>query len=245
MWEQVMGPLTGLLTEILNALFGAVRDYGLAIVLLTALVRVVMLPLTIKQTKSMHDLQRIQPKLKALQEKYKKDKEKMQEEMVKLYQEHKVNPLGGCLPMLIQLPIMIALFEMLRRPETFQLPTGVVHPSFYFLVPDLTSMLSKYVPLGPGLFEAIGKGALLPGAPYLVLLVLFVVTTYLPQKMMSQDPQQNRMMMIMSVMMVWIGWTIPAGVILYWVTSNVFMLIQQYVMLRVLPTEGGEGDGKK
>lgn len=142
--------------------------------------------------------------------------------------------------MLIQLPIMIALFRMLQSPKSFDLAAGA-KANFWIVVPDLTTTLKS---AAGGSLGALSSN-LAVALPYLILLVLFVVTTYLPQKMMSQDPQQNRMMVIMSVMMVWIGWTIPAGVILYWVTSNVFMLIQQYVMLRALPTQGGEDDGKK
>ena len=220
MWQQAIK----LLQDILNFFYTGVGDYGLAIILLTVVVRVAMLPLTIKQTKSMHDLQRIQPKLKALQEKYKSDKQKMQEEMMKLYQDNRVNPLGGCLPTIVQLPVMIALFQMLREAKSFQFGA----PKFFWLIPHLTDTAATAFKGGIGL-----------AVPYIILLALFVGTTYLPQKMMSQDPQQERMMVMMSVFMAFIGWTIPAGVILYWVTTNIFTLGQQYLMLRPRATEGG------
>ena len=114
--KALWGEVIQILIQTLNFIYGFVGDYGVAIILLTVVIRVAMLPLTIKQTRSMHDMQRIQPKLTEVQEKYKNDKEKMQEEMMKLYKEHQVNPLGGCLPMIVQLPVMIALFQMLRLP---------------------------------------------------------------------------------------------------------------------------------
>lgn len=223
----VWADLIGLLVGILNYFYALVGDYGLAIILLTLLVRLAMLPLTIKQTKSMHDMQRIQPKLKALQKKYKNDKQKLQEEMMKVYEEHRVNPLGGCLPTLLQLPVMFALFQMLGKTSTFKLSAGA-KPSLYFLLPDLTSSAAKG-----------WSTSVLAALPYALLLVVVVLTTYLPQKMLSKDPQQNRMMIMMSGFMAFIGWSLPAGVMLYWVTTNVFTLVQQYVMLRGMPQEGG------
>jgi YidC/Oxa1 family membrane protein insertase len=213
------------LAAVLNFIYAGVHDYGVAIILLTIGIRVALLPLTIKQTRSMHELQKIQPKLKAVQEKYKDDKQKQQEEMMKLYQENKVNPLGGCLPTLLQLPIMILLFRMLLDPKTFQ-----AHPPrFLFLLPNLTQTLNKAIPHG-----------WISALPYGVLLVVVVLTTYLPQKMMSQDAQQDRMMLIMSAFMAWISLGLPAGVLLYWVTTNIWTVAQQYVMLRPVSVEGGK-----
>jgi YidC/Oxa1 family membrane protein insertase len=218
-WNGALAFLAG----ILNFIYQGVHDYGVAIILLTVAIRVALLPLTIKQTRSMHELQKIQPKLKAVQDKYKEDKQKMQEEMMKLYQENKVNPLGGCLPTLLQLPVMIALFRMLLDSHTFR-----GQPSFYFLLPDLTQTLGK----------AWAHG-LATATPYAILLVVVVITTYLPQKMMAQDPQQSRMMVIMSVFMAYISINLPSGVLLYWVTTNIWTVAQQYLMLRPVATEGG------
>ena len=100
----------------LNWFYSWTGDYGVAIILLTVAMRILLIPLTIKQTKSMYEMQEIQPKLKALQEKHKKDKEKLQEETLKFYKENKVNPFGGCLPLLIQMPVFIALFRVLGTP---------------------------------------------------------------------------------------------------------------------------------
>jgi len=120
-----------------------VGSWGLAIIVLTVLVRLLLMPLTIKQTRSMYEMQRIQPKLKALQAKYKDDKEKLNEETLKFYQENKVNPFGGCLPMLLQMPLLIALYQVLGGTEgnpglmmEYLEKTGEIG-NFYFLIPDI------------------------------------------------------------------------------------------------------------
>lgn len=225
--QAALAPLVTLLTATLNAIYEVVRDYGVAIVLLTLAVRIAMLPLTIKQTQAMHDMQRLQPQLKALQEKYKKDKQKLQEEMMKLYQEHKVNPLGGCLPMLLQLPVMFALFMMLRNAESFSLAAGA-KPSFWILLPDLTGSAAQSYAAG-----------LLNGLPYATLVALMVATTYLSSVMLSKEPQQKRMMLMMSGFMAFIGWSLPAGLLLYWLTTNLFTLVQQWIMMRGKREGGG------
>jgi YidC/Oxa1 family membrane protein insertase len=188
-------------------------DWGLAIIMLTVAVRIIILPLTIKQTKSMYEMRKIQPKLKKLQEKYKKDKQKLQEEIMKFYKEHKVNPLAGCLPLLLQLPIMFALFRVLIR---------LGEERFLFVLPDISLSAS-------GAQSTLGLPA---QAPYFLLVVLMVITTYIPSKMMSTDPQQDKMMLFMSVFMAFIGWSLPAGVLLYLVVSQVWTIGQQYVSIR-------------
>src|SRR6266571_203370 len=104
--------LLSFLGKSLSLFYDVIPSYGLAIILLTVAVRLVMLPLTIKQTRSMQEMQRLQPEVKRIQAKYKGDRQKMNEEMMSLYKEHKVNPLGGCLPLLLQLPIFLALYRV-------------------------------------------------------------------------------------------------------------------------------------
>lgn len=175
--------------------------------MLTIAVRIFLIPLTIKQTRSMQAMQKIQPKLKKLQEKYKNDKEKLQKEMMKFYSEHKVNPLGGCLPLLLQLPIFFALFRMLMSNEELK------KAGFLWM-----SNLSK-------------------PDPYLILVGLMVATTYLSQKMITTDPQQEKMMIPMTLFMAFIAWKLPAGILVYWVTTNIWTIIQQYITLKTVPTE--------
>jgi YidC/Oxa1 family membrane protein insertase len=130
MLEPVAGPLLQGLGVLLSFLYDLVRSYGLAIILLTVLVRVVLLPLTIRQTRSMQEMQKLQPKIKELQRKYKGNRQKVAEETQKLYREHQVNPLGGCLPLLLQLPVFFALFGVLRATEgAFAVPSEPIRPA--------------------------------------------------------------------------------------------------------------------
>lgn len=201
-------PFEKLLLQILDFFYRYVQNYGTAIILLTVLVRIIMLPLTIKQTKSMRALQKIQPKLKKLQEKYKGDKERLQKEMMKFYAEHKVNPLSGCLPLLLQMPIFIALFRMLISNEDLK------RAGFLWI-----KSLGKPKP-----YSILGIKAI--GDP--ILVGLMVVTTYLSQKMITADPQQEKMMLPMTLLMAFIALSLPSGVLLYWVTTNILTMIQQY-----------------
>ncbi|MCL6473199.1 MAG: YidC/Oxa1 family membrane protein insertase [Firmicutes bacterium] len=213
LWQGLINILRDILFFFHNNI---VSDFGMAIVLLTVLVRVVILPLTIKQTKSMYEMQKLQPKLRALQEKYKDNKEKLQQEMMKFYAENKVNPFGGCLPLILQLPIFFALFRMLITTKELVSATSF----FGIFVLGMT----------PGKALGAGVGTFIP---YLLLILLLAVTTYLPQKMMTSDPQQQKMGLYMTPLMVFIGWTLPAGALIYWVTTNLWTMAQQYVMLKI------------
>ncbi|MCR5833666.1 MAG: YidC/Oxa1 family membrane protein insertase [Selenomonadaceae bacterium] len=192
--------LTGLYS--ITEMFG-MPSYGLAIILLTVLVKILVYPLTKKQFKSMKAMQRLQPEMKKLQEKYKKDPKVMQQKMMELYQKEDVNPMSGCLPMLIQMPILMGMYYTL-----FNLDYGGAAPSFMWL---------------PSLSEP---------DPYYVLPLLAALTTFLPQKMMSttteQNPQMKIMMIIMPIFIGWISLSFPAGLVLYWVTMNVVQIVQQW-----------------
>ena len=226
---------THLILQILNGLYSMVGSYGLAIVLLTIAMRIVLAPVQWKQTKSMYEMQRIQPKLKALQAKYKNDKEKQQAEMMKFYQENKVNPLGGCLPLLLQMPIFIALFRVLRYDlplEIAKLPAiqQTAAKSFWIIMPDLT-LAPKVVFSASGLVAAL---------PYVIFAVGFAVSTYLPTALMPNAEKQTKTMgLYMSLMMLYIGWISPGGVLLYWVTSSILQIAQQQIQLFFIArTEG-------
>lgn len=189
------------------------------------------MPLTIKQTKSMQEMKRIQPKLKELQAKYKDNKEKLQEEIMKFYKEHKINPLSGCLPLLLQLPIMFALFRVLLA-----LGKGDEKHNFLAAMDDISlSAQQAWAAVGTEGLTVLGT------APYLLLAVFMIGTTYWQSKMMSADAQQDRMMLFMSLFMAWLGWTLPAGVVLYLVVTNLWTIGQQYVTVRTASavTEGG------
>ncbi len=237
MWEAIKT----LLFQGLQSLESITGDWGWAIILLTIGLRLAMVPLTVKQTKSMYELQRIQPKIKQLQEKYKNDKEKLQEETLKFYSENKVNPFGGCLPILLQMPVFLALFQVLGTTAKNASPTWNL-PAYLGTLSGAEQAAAKSF----GLFglrilsditltpQAVFKADGIMGAiPYVTLVVLFGLSIWLPQQLMPGEKQQKQTGMIMAVMMLWFGWISPAGVLLYWVTSSVIGLIQQQITLKV------------
>jgi len=231
----VLAPIEQGLFWILQFLHGVVGDYGLAIISLTIVVRVALLPLTIKQTRSMYELQRIQPKIQALQAKYKNDKEKLQEETLKFYQENKVNPFGGCLPMLIQMPIFFALYRMLGTTgDTVGLfPTYIATLSaeaaaqasrFWVILPDITLSAKQVFTVG-GFGDAL---------PYVIFVILFGLSTLLPQFLQpGAQAQQKQMAIVMGAMMLFFGWSVSGGVVLYWVTQGLLGLLQQAIQTRI------------
>lgn len=206
--------------QYMHSVFG---DWGLAIIAITIIFRVLLIPITAKQVKATYELQRIQPKMKALQEKYKDKPEKLQEEMAKFYSENKVNPLGGCLPSLLQMPIFIALFQVLRAEGTF--PEGA---TFLGIIPNLT--------ITPG--TIFSQQGLVTALPYLVLVALGGIATLIPQLMQKTGDKQTRTVgMYMSVMMLWFGWISPAGVLLYWISSSLFGAAQQVILQKALASK--------
>ena len=181
-------------------------SYGLAIILLTFLIRIVFWPLNHKSMVSTRHMQEIQPLITALKEKYKGDAQKQQQEMMALYKEHKINPMGGCLPMLIQIPVFFALFVVLR---------GAIELRFssFLWIADLSTpenLFADVLPIG------------------LNILPLFMgVTMWLQQKMTpTSDPQQQKMMMMMPVLFTFMFYSFPSGLSLYWSVNQVMMIVQ-------------------
>lgn len=223
MWES----FKQIIFTFLQQIEGVAGDWGLAIIVLTVLVRLALMPLTVKQTKSMYELQRIQPKIKELQKKYSDDKEKLQEETLKFYQENKVNPFGGCLPMLLQMPLLFALYAVLGGTEKspglmmqYLSESGEIG-KFLFLIPDIAKT--------PGMvFKADGIIAVIP---YAILVVLFGLSVWLPQALMPGERQQKMIGAYMGVMMLFFGWSAPAGVLLYWDISSIWGVAQQQIMM--------------
>jgi len=223
LWDQ----FKELIFQLLMQIEAVVGDWGLAIIVLTVLVRLALMPLTMKQTKSMYELQRIQPKIKELQKKYKDDKEKLQEETLKFYQENKVNPFGGCLPMLLQMPVLFALYQVLggtaQHPGVMMtyLAKNDMVARFFFLIPDIAKTPSM-------VFKAQGFAAAIP---YAILVILFGLSVWLPQALMPGERQQKMIGAYMGVMMLFFGWSAPAGVLLYWDVSSIWGVAQQQIMM--------------
>lgn len=222
---QILNPLTTLLHTILQFFYGFTHNWGWAIVLLTILVRVVLIPLTYRQFKSMRGMQQLQPQIKALQEKYKGNRELLNQKMMEFYKENQVNPMGSCLPLVLQMPVFFALFYALNPKRAAN--AGVfVHNLSWLWIRD-------WGPGQPGwLARDITKFDL-------ILLVFYVASQFLSSlQTTSKDPTQRMMMMSMPVVIgvvMYVGrW--PAGLFIYWVTSNLWTIGQQYVITRVLPT---------
>lgn len=256
-WSSLWNGIVDGLNFILQALYKLTGNYGVATILLTVLVKLVLLPLTIKQTRSMIAMQKIQPEIKKLQEKYKDDRERLSQEMMKFYKENKVNPLGGCLPLLLQMPIFFALFTVLRKylltaptlmvGNTYAVFKGL--PQYAAGLPGAYEPLPIVKPAGFLWIKNLADSTRLAD-PTFILIILLAATTYYSQKQVMTDPRQKNMMIIMPLITAFIGWSLPAGVALYWLTTNTLQILQQFAMERYdkkhprEETKGGE-KGKK
>lgn len=279
MFDFIAYPIGALLRIIYNTI--AFKNYGLSIILLTVIIKVIVLPLTIKQTRSMAKISEIQPQLQKLQEKYKSDPQKLNQEMAKLYQENKVNPAGGCLPLIIQMPILFSLYYVISQPLKYMFRISAETISHVFsMIPaeavkatamhDLSIItyfsenVDKLSNLGGSISEHMllnmnFLGIDLGGIPsldfsrlfgsspdmqawYLLMVpLLAVVSTYISMKYsMKQTPQQNNnpsanamqksMGLVSPIMTGFISFSVPAGLGLYWIISNLFQLAQQLFM---------------
>jgi YidC/Oxa1 family membrane protein insertase len=233
---NIFQPLIDVFEAVLKFFHNSVGvGWGLAIVLLTITVRALLLPLSFKQFHSMQKLQRVAPELKQIQNKYKEDKQRQQQEVMKFYKENDVNPFASCLPLVAQIPVFIGLFYMLRTTLRKDICPGVQtayqavhghgatvacgpnHGAGFLFIPDLTNKAT--------------------GAVLVTLLVLYVGTQLVSSLMMStptMDKNQRRIMMLLPLFFVVIVINFPAGLILYWITTNAWTMGQQYVIRRRL-----------
>lgn len=200
-------------TEVINLTYNftvqiGMPSYGLAIIFMTILIKLVMFPLTQKQMKSMRAMQEIQPKAKWIQEKYKDDQQTLQQKTMELYKEHGVNPMGGCLPLLVQMPIFLAFYQSLYNFQYLD----AAHKGFLW-ISDIAILVKND-----------------PDWKKIILPLLAALTTYLQQKIsttQNTDPTQRAMLYFMPLMMGYITYTVPAGLGLYWVTFNTLGILQQ------------------
>ena len=207
----ILAPVENLLHFVLESLhsltdLAGVGSYGLAIILLTIIIKMLLYPLTVKQVKSMKAMQELSPKMKKIQEKYKDNPQVMQQKVGALYKDAGVNPLAGCLPLLIQMPILMGMYYALFN--------------FNYPSPEAAQFLWL-----PSMSES---------DPLYILPVLSALTTFLQQKMTTTEMNQQ-MKIMMTVMPIFIGWislTFPSGLVLYWVTMNVVQIAQQWWMSR-------------
>lgn len=233
-----------LLLKILNLFYGLTHSYGIAIILLTILVRVVLHPLNQKQLVSMQKMQKIQPRIKTLQEKYGHDKQKLNEETMKLYKENQVNPAAGCLPLLVQLPILILLFRVLTNfkfggvsflgvgLEESVLSTMGKAVGLTGKTPGITALLTGIAANPSGLMNVGIYG------PNLILLVSIGFLTWFQQKLSaSNNPQMAFMNWFMPVFLTFICLNLPGGVLLYWGVSSLLSVVQQWRVVKTTELE--------
>ena len=197
-------------------LHGYVGNYGVVIILITIMIKLIFWPLTAKSYKSMKGMQKLQPKIMKLREKYKDDRQKMNAEMMQLYRTYKVNPMGGCLPMVIQIPVFIALYRLLDYSLELR------HAPFALWIHDLSAP--------DRLFNfGITIPLMAPPAGIPVLTLLMGASMLLQQKMTPTpgDPTQAKMMMLMPVFFTFIFINFPSGLVLYWLVNNVLSIGQQ------------------
>ncbi|HEV3363136.1 MAG TPA: YidC/Oxa1 family membrane protein insertase [Acidimicrobiia bacterium] len=241
---------------ILAFLYSVVPNYGFAIIGLTVLVRLALFPLTAKQARSMQKMQHIQPELKKLQAQYKNDRQKLNEEIMKFYKENQVNPMAGCLPLVLQMPVFFALFQVLSHPHKRTPLDSKLYEAF---CGDLSRSACGARPGGPEGLSFLGmdlgkaasqlSGSFTDALPYFLLIALVVVTGYLQfkQTQSRQTAQANPQMAIMGrifpVMFAFVSYSLPSGVVLYFLVSNAWQIGQQALIFRTMPAPPQPGDG--
>ena len=256
--DSVFGPIFDAIAWLLAQFYSVVPDLGISIILLTITIMLLLYPLTAKQAKSMMAMQRVQPEIKKLQAKYKGDRAKLNEEMMKFYQENKINPLAGCLPLLVQMPIFISLFNVLRNsykyvPTSSKLHSALCH-GFGTKCGDVaTNSAFPGFKTGDTLVHHLGfidkgfldlrltatdsHGSLLSASPYFALVIFVMLTGFLQSRQAQRrTPQANKQMaMVMKVLPIFFGLislNFPAGLVLYFFVSNLWRLGQQELIFR-------------
>src|SRR3954453_17393082 len=244
---NVLQPLIDFFEGILKFFHDSVGvSWGTSIIALTIVVRAALVPLTVKQFKSMQSLARLQPEIKKLQAKYADDKQRLNQEMMRFYQENKVNPFSSCLPLAAQLPGFFSLFYMLRKDlrfdicpdiqaaaksagKTVQIPSGPAPQAHFLGIPDITNKAT--------------------GTVLVVLIVLYVSSQLVSSLLMPSTVDRSQRMIFLALPFIFIPFVIrfPAGLLVYWITTNLWTSVQQYLVRRtvgpITPPSSGDGGG--
>jgi YidC/Oxa1 family membrane protein insertase len=219
------------LVDVANAVLTFFHDdvgvgWGAAIILLTIVTRIAILPLSLKQIRSMRSLQAHQPEIKKIQQKYKDDRQRMQREMMAFYQENKINPLASCVPLLLQLPVFLALFSLLRSSEfKDELNAAGSNPDFFGIPLDQAAT----------------------GAALIILLGLYFVTMVGSTSIMAASAEGNQRLLMYALPVFFTPLIInfPAGLVIYWITTNVWTMGQQWVVKKLIPPPPKEVEDQK
>jgi YidC/Oxa1 family membrane protein insertase len=227
---NILQPLIDVFKWLLLRIHDFLQSWGWSIIALTVIIRAALVPLTLKQFRSMRKLQALAPQIKEVQEKYKDDKQRQQQEMMRFYQENQVNPLSSCLPLVAQFPVFISLFYLLRTDLRHEIcpeinPPGTAHPkpcgdggdASFFFIPDLTNKAT--------------------GAVLVVLIALYVGSQIVSTLLMSvtADKTQRRIFLVLPLIFVTFIINFPAGLIVYWITTNLWTIAQGYIVRRQAP----------
>ena len=257
----IFEPLYKLFGAILKFFYELSGNYGVAIILFTLAVNIILLPLTWKQQKSTTKMQSIQPELKKIQQKYKNDKEKLNMEMMKLYKDNDINPMGGCLPLLIQLPIIFILYQIVYRPLTYMLsmaPDAIEALKTTYNLHDYSAEI-KIAALDPSInidFNFLGLNLsetpsfsnfhwlwLIPALAGITTFALSWLTTKQSNARKTEKEENSTadtmqtMTKIMPLLTVWFAFNFPAGIGFYWIMNNLFKMIQQLAVNMILSKE--------
>ena len=226
---NIFQPLVDVFEWILLRFHSVLDSWGWSIIAMTILVRACLLPLTFKQFKSMQALASHAPEMKKLQERYKNDKERLNQEMMKFYRENKINPFASCLPLAAQLPVFLSLFYMLRTDLRYDIcpevnPPGTPNPqpcgdggdASFFFIPDLTNKAT--------------------GAVLVVLIVLYVGSQLASTLLMSTTTDRTQRMIFLALPFLFVAFVVrfPAGLLLYWITTNLWTIAQQAIIRKRL-----------
>lgn len=221
--------LTDIFVNILKSMYTVTNSYGWSIILITILMRIIIFPLTLKQEQSMKNMKKHQPEIDRVREKYKDNKEKQNEEIMRIYRENKVNPAGGCLPLLIQMPVFIALYGAFNGNT---IPNDATFWWFNLKEPDKLFEIGRFA---INLFPILNMGV-----------------TYIQMKMSAasqgaDDPaakQMQSMMTVMPVMMLVLFYNMPSAVTLYYLVSGILGLVIQYFILKRRDDDQEEAEAK-
>ena len=243
-----------ILAKLLSFFYQLTKSYGVSIILLTVTVRLILFPLTAKQTRSMAAMSRVQPQVKKLQAQYKDDRQKLNEELMKFYKQEGINPAAGCLPLLLQIPVFIALFRVIN---------GLSHSGQLAWL-QITVPKPKYLSSGSDMYRAIvnsgGRliswgfdlaqsaagvgGTFAHRLPYVSLVVAYAVSGWVQQALAAkknpapatgQGAQMQQIMKIFPIFMAIFSYSMPAGLVVYWLASNLWTIGQQEILFRTMP----------
>src|SRR3954470_14896631 len=256
---NILQPLINVFDSILNFFHDSIGvSWGFSIILLTVVVRIVLLPLTVKQFKSMASMQRLAPEIKKIQEKYKGQggdaKQRQQQELMAFYKEHEVNPFGSCLPLLLQMPVFISLFYMLRKDLKIDICPEVLMHTDPPAIDAMGHVINNAVLQKTACGTPDAEFLFIPdittkatGAVLVVLIVMYVGSQLLSSILMSASADRNQRLLMIGLPFLFVTFIIsfPAGLIVYWITTNLWTVGQSYLMrrrlgpLKPLPATGG------